>query len=83
MYFLHFELAISVVNLFNVPITRGINVLDSRSELEKAMAKHRQATEQKHKEADKEEDDAVFKKMMAERARRLEKVSSASGETGP
>ena len=33
-------------------MSRGINVLESKSELEKAMAKQRLATEQKQKEAE-------------------------------
>ena len=49
-------------------------MLESRSELEKAMAKHRKATEQKLKEAEKTEDDCAFKKLLAERAKRLAKV---------
>ena len=59
---------------FKSVFSRGINLLDKKSELEKAMAKHRQATEQKHKEADKPEDGSAFKKMLAERAKRLAKV---------
>ena len=35
-----------------VLLIRGINVLENKSELEKAMAKQRLATEQKQKEAE-------------------------------
>ena len=55
-------------------------MLDSKTELEKAMSKQRlaaAAAERKEKERSplvREEGDAVFKKVLAERAARLEKV---------
>ena len=63
-----------LVSFLIVFFSRGINLLDKRSELEKAMAKHKQATNQKLKKEEKLEDDGAFKKMLAERANRLAKV---------
>lgn len=59
----------------------GINVLDTKSELEKALARQRLAltTQQKLKEADRtetEEPGTAFKKVLAERAKRLEKIET-------
>merc|ERR1719150_2513395 len=59
----------------------GINVLESKSELEKAMAKQRLAAEQKQKEAEvalKENEDSnpEFKRVLAERAKRLERLEA-------
>ena len=54
---------------------RGINVLNTKSELEKAFAKHKKSLNEKRKE--EERSDCVngeFQKMIAERAKRLEKV---------
>ena len=52
---------------------RGINVLNSKSELEKVLAKHRKASEEKTREAENEVEDE-FHKIISERAKRLEKV---------
>ena len=59
-------------------IFRGINVLNNKTELEKAFAKHKKNLDEKRKE--QESTDAFtdeFKKMIAERAKRLEKVLSS------
>ena len=53
---------------------RGINVLDNKSELEKALTKHRTTLEQKLKEAEKTTG-SELEKLLAERAQRLLKVS--------
>jgi len=63
-------------------LSRGINVLESKSELEKALAKQRLAAEQKQKEAEvtskeKEETNPEFKRVLAERAKRLERLEAA------
>merc|ERR1719239_1746591 len=62
-------------------LIRGINVLESKSELEKAMAKQRLAAEQKQKEAEvtskeREETNPEFKRVLAERAKRLERLEA-------
>ena len=53
---------------------RGINVLDNKSELEKALQKQRKTLKQKLKEAENKTDNEL-EKMLAERAERLLKVS--------
>ena len=54
---------------------RGINVLNTKSELEKAFAKHKKNLNEKKKEQESAESfTGEFQKMIAERARRLEKV---------
>ena len=61
-----------------ISIFRGINVLNNKTELEKAFAKHKKNLDEKRKE--QESTDAFtdeFKKMIAERAKRLEKVQSS------
>lgn len=58
-----------------IALFRGINVLNNKTELEKAFAKHKKNLDEKRKE--QESTDAFtdeFKKMIAERAKRLEKV---------
>jgi len=52
---------------------KGINVLNNKSELEKAFAKYRKTSEQKNQETGKEFEDE-FKKMLEERARKLEQM---------
>ena len=52
---------------------RGINVLHSKSELEKVLAKQRKASEQQSEKPEIEEEDE-FQKVLSERAKRLEKV---------
>ena len=54
---------------------RGISVLNTKSELEKAFAKHKKNLNEKKKEQESAETfTGEFQKMIAERARRLEKV---------
>ena len=48
-------------------------MLNSKSELEKVLAKHRKASEEKTREAENEVEDE-FHKIISERAKRLEKV---------
>ena len=57
-------------------IFRGINVLNNKTELEKAFAKHKKSLDEKRKEKEiaTETIDNEFKKMLSERAKRLEKV---------
>merc|ERR1719362_1681402 len=69
-------------------LIRGINVLESKSELEKAMAKQRLAAEQKQKEAEvtskeREETNPEFKRVLAERAKRLERLEAAEDSGDP
>ena len=52
---------------------RGINVLGKKSELEKVLAKQRKASEENSDEH-RNEVENEFKKVLSERARRLEKV---------
>merc|ERR1712088_788597 len=53
---------------------KGINVLNTKSELEKAFAKHKKNLNEKKKEQETAESfTGEFQKMIAERARRLEK----------
>ena len=47
-------------------------MLNNKTELEKAFAKHKKSLDEKRKEQEQDEDE--FKKMIAERAKRLEKV---------
>ena len=56
---------------------RGINVLNNKTELEKAFAKHKKSLDEKRKEKEiaTETIDNEFKKMLSERAKRLEKVN--------
>lgn len=58
---------------------RGINVLNTKSELEKAFAKHKKNLNEKRKEQENSEClNGEFQKMIAERAKRLEKVKTKS-----
>jgi len=60
---------------------KGINVLNNKTELEKAFAKHKKNLDEKRKE--QESTDAFtdeFKKMIAERAKRLEKFEEKQEE---
>ena len=58
-----------------VSFCRGISVLNTKSELEKAFAKHKKNLNEKKKEQETAESfTGEFQKMIAERARRLEKV---------
>jgi len=52
---------------------KGINVLNTKSELEKVLAKQRKASEQNIQEVEEKVEDE-FKKMVAERAKRLQKL---------
>ena len=54
-------------------LSRGINVLNNKTELEKVLAKQRKASEQKCGEAEKEVEDE-FHRLLSERAKRLEQV---------
>ena len=54
-------------------ISRGINVLNTKTELEKVLAKQRKATEQKSGEAEQEVEDELHR-LLSERAKRLEQV---------
>ena len=54
-------------------ISRGINVLNTKTELEKVLAKQRKASEQKSGEAEKEVEDELHR-LLSERAKRLEQV---------
>eukprot|EP00092_Neocalanus_flemingeri_P011526 GFUD01012421.1.p1 GENE.GFUD01012421.1~~GFUD01012421.1.p1 ORF type:complete len:195 (+),score=61.79 GFUD01012421.1:81-587(+) len=61
---------------------KGINVLNSKTELEKVLAKQRRASEQKSREAENEVEDE-FKKMITERAKRLKKLEQEEGLPAP
>ena len=64
-----------ILNVQRLLYFRGISVLNTKSELEKAFAKHKKNLNEKRKE--QESPDCVnseFQKMIAERAKRLEKV---------
>ena len=54
-------------------LSRGINVLNNKTELEKVLAKQRKASEQKSGEAEKE-DEVELHRLLSERAKRLEQV---------
>ena len=54
-------------------LSRGINVLNNKTELEKVLAKQRKASEQKSGKAEKEVEDELHR-MLSERAKRLEEV---------
>ena len=54
-------------------LSRGINVLNNKTELEKVLAKQRKASEQKSGEAEKEVKDEL-QRLLSERAKRLEQV---------
>ena len=54
-------------------LSRGINVLKNKTELEKVLAKQRKASEQKSGEAEKEVEDELHR-LLRERAKRLEQV---------
>merc|ERR1712241_947943 len=60
---------------------KGINVLNTQSELEKAFAKHKKNLNEKKKEQESAESfTGEFQKMIAERARRLEKFEEKQEE---
>jgi len=59
---------------------KGINVLDNKSELDKVLTKQRRATEQKVREVEREEECDPFKKMLAERAKRLDELEAKPGD---
>jgi len=62
---------------------KGISVLNTKSELEKVFAKHKKASEQKRiKEVSQTEEPDEFKRMLAERAKRLEKSCVEGSEGG-
>eukprot|EP00092_Neocalanus_flemingeri_P026564 GFUD01028788.1.p1 GENE.GFUD01028788.1~~GFUD01028788.1.p1 ORF type:complete len:181 (+),score=55.10 GFUD01028788.1:39-545(+) len=61
---------------------KGINVLNSKSELEIVLAKHRNASEQISQENVNEVEDE-FKKMIRERAKRLKKLEQEEGLPAP
>lgn len=54
----------------------GKNVLNQKSELQKAMDKHRDQAARKEAEKEKLNNKTAFEKVIEERARRLESVSS-------
>ena len=54
-------------------LSRGISVLNNKTELEKVLAKQRKASEQKSGEAEKEVEDELHT-LLSERAKRLEEV---------
>ena len=54
--------------LYSYLISRGINVLNNKTELEKVLAKQWKASEQKSGEAEKEVDDE-FQRLLSERAK--------------
>ena len=54
-------------------LSRGINVLNNKTELEKVLAKQRKASEQNSGEAEKEVEDEL-QRLLSERAKRLEQV---------
>ena len=54
---------------------RGINVLNNKTELERAFAKHKKNLDEKQKEQEKTETfNNEFQKMLADRAKRLERL---------
>ena len=53
-------------------LSRGINILNNKSELQKAMEKHRRQAQEKLEE--RREDHSDFEKILMERAQRLIKV---------
>ena len=63
-------------------LSRGINVLNNKTELEKVLAKQRKASEQKSVEAEKEVEDE-FHRLLSERAKRLEQVGIFPVLTSP
>ena len=69
----------STAEEFEAPCFRGINVLGRKSELEKVLAKQRKASEEVSDEH-KNDVEHEFKKVLSERARRLEKVKVFSFE---
>merc|ERR1739844_882345 len=63
---------------------KGINVLNTKSELEKAFAKHKKNLNEKKKEQETAESfTGEFQKMITERARRLEKFEEKQEEEHP
>jgi Protein of unknown function (DUF1151) len=57
----------------------GKNVLNQKSELQKAMDKHRDQAARKEAEKEKLNNKTAFEKVIEERARRLESVSATVG----
>ena len=53
-------------------LSRGINILNNKSELQKAMEKHRRQAQEKLEK--RREDHSDFEKILMERAQRLIKV---------
>ena len=67
------EQLVQLYVIYSYLVSRGINVLNNKTELEKVLAKQRKASEQKSGEAEKEVEDE-FHRLLSERAKRLEQV---------
>jgi len=60
----------------------GINVLDKKTELERAMEKRSRNIKEKQRLIEEESNQSPFQKMLDERAKRLERLESQTGEEG-
>jgi len=60
----------------------GINVLNTKTELERAMEKRSRKTKEKQRVIEEESKQSPFQKMLDDRAKRLERLESQNGEEG-
>ena len=67
------EQMVQLYVIYSYLFSRGINVLNNKTELEKVLAKQRKASEQKSGKAEKEVEDKLHR-LLSERAKRLEQV---------
>ncbi|XP_054276214.1 uncharacterized protein LOC128995277 [Macrosteles quadrilineatus] len=67
--------------LFNQKV--GKNVLNQKSELQRALEKHKESQMKKEMEQQKQETRTPFEKVIEERARRLESLEKNNGEEDP
>jgi len=60
----------------------GISVLNTKTELERAMEKRSRHSKEKQRQVEKEDEKTPFQKMLDDRAKRLEMLESQTGEEG-
>lgn len=70
------ERSIDALTLYIIYLFRGKNVLNQKSELQKAMEKHKEQVTKRELEAQRQENMTPFEKVIEQRAKRLEIVSS-------
>ena len=76
----HFSFNCTSSHWLKLEFCRGISVLNNKTELEKAFAKHKKNLNEKQKEQEKAEEGlgSEFQKMLADRAKRLEQLEKVA-----